>query len=342
MKAELHEMQNQLDKRIRELESVHMCGSNLSLSQPSEDVSIREQIDATRCLTPDDPSAPPMLPLNQVLNLKDKMLKHARAEDVAFKRIKDLEMQLTTMKNQNEELLAEQEILHQTASEQLFQIEAMRGRLEQHKQSAPFAQKQATSRLELQLHEATAKYHSLEQTITDREIELKELKAQLDRANQLLTEKETEMENLVQSENDTLQKLKDQLKLVQDQLKLVQEEKKTLQMKLGIQEHTQQELPQLFDTILADKNVEIDHLKEQLFKKEKQLNAYSLALDDTQAKELTKQAEAKNSARTLSDILSIHSECEELPEAIRAVNITHVTSHNNSSFKIPASRNTLK
>lgn len=340
MKAELHEMQNQLDKRIREMESAHMCGSNLSLSQPSEDVSIREQIDATRCLTPDDPSSPPMLPLDQVLKLKDKMLKHARAEEVAFKRIKDLEMQLTTMKNQNEELLAEQEILHQTASEQLFQIEAMRGRLEQHKQSAPFAQKQATSRLELQLHEATTKYHSLEQTITDKEMELKELKAQLERVNQMLAEKEAEMENFVQSENGALQKIE----RLKDQLKLVQEEKKMLQIKLGTQEHTQLELPQLIDTMLADKNEEIDHLKEQLSKKEKQLNAYSsLALDDLQLRELTKQAEAKNSARTLSDILSIHSECEEFPEAIRATNTTHAMSHNISSFRVPtsASKNTL-
>ncbi|KAL6263194.1 hypothetical protein P5V15_005994, partial [Pogonomyrmex californicus] len=334
IKTELHEMQNQLDKRIREMESAHMCGSNLSLSQPSEDVSIREQIDATRCPTPDDPSSPPMLPLDQVLKLKDKMLKHARAEEVAFKRIKDLEMQLTMMKNQNEELLAEQEILHQTASEQLFQIEAMRGRLEQHKQSAPFAQKQATSRLELQLHEATAKYHSLEQTITDKEIELKELKAQLERANQILAEKEAEMENFVQSENGALQKIE----RLKDQLKLVQEEKKILQMKLGTQEQAQLELPQLIDTMLADKNEEIDHLKEQLSKKEKQLNAFSsLALDDIQLKELTKQAETKNSARTLSDILSIHSECEEFPEAIRGPNATHATSHNVSSFKIPTS-----
>lgn len=341
MKAELHEMQNQLDKRIREMESAHMCGSNLSLSQPSEDVSIREQIDATRCLTPDDPSSPPMLPLDQVLKLKDKMLKHARAEEVTFKRIKDLEMQLTSMKNQNEELLAEQEILHQTASEQLFQIEAMRGRLEQHKQSAPFAQKQATSRLELQLHEATTKYHSLEQTITDKEIELKELKAQLERANQMLAEKEAEMENFVQSENGPLQKIE----RLKDQLKLVQEENKKLQIKLGTQEHAQLELPQLIDTMLADKNEEIDHLKEQLSKKEKQLNAYSsLALDDMQLRELTKQAEAKNSARTLSDILSIHSECEEFPEAIRAGNTTYATSHNVSSFRVPTSvsKNTLQ
>lgn len=340
MKAELHEMQNQLDKRIRELESAHMCGSNLSLSQPSEDVSIREQIDATRCLTPDDPSSPPMLPLDQVLKLKDKMLKHARAEEVAFKRIKDLEMQLTAMKNQNEELLAEQEILHQTASEQLFQIEAMRGRLEQHKQSAPFAQKQATSRLELQLYEATTKYHSLEQTITNKEIELKELKAQLERTNQMLVEKEAEMENFLQSENGALQKI-DQLK---DQLKLVQEEKKMLQIKLGTQEHVQSELPQLIDTMLADKNEEIDHLKEQLSRKEKQLNVYSsLALDETQMRDLTKQADAKNSARTLSDILSIHSECEEFPEAIRAINATHMmTSQNISSIRIPTvSKNTL-
>ncbi|KAG5347491.1 PCNT protein, partial [Acromyrmex charruanus] len=341
MKAELHEMQNQLDKRIREMESAHMCGSNLSLSQPSEDVSIREQIDATRCLTPDDPSSPPMLPLDQVLKLKDKMLKHARAEEVAFKRIKDLEMQLTTMKNQNEELLTEQEILHQTASEQLFQIETMRGRLEQHKQSAPFAQKQATSRLELQLHEAITKYHSLEQTITDKEIELKELKAQLERTNQMLAEKEAEMENFVQSENGALQKIE----RLKDQLKLVQEEKKMLQIKLGTQEHTQLELPQLIDTILTDKNEEIDHLKEQLSKREKQLNVYSsLALDDVQLRELTKQAEAKNSARTLSDILSIHSECEEFPEATRAPNMTLTTSHNISSFKVPtsSSKNTLQ
>ncbi|XP_025158189.1 pericentrin isoform X3 [Harpegnathos saltator] len=337
MKTELHEMQNQLDKRIRELESAHMCGSNLSLSQPSEDVSIREQIDATRCLTPDDPTSPPMLPLDQVLKLKDKMLKHARAEDVAFKRIKDLEMQLTTIKNQNEELIAEQEILHQTASEQLFQIETMRGRLEQHKQSAPFVQKQATSRLELQLHEATTKYHSLEQIITDRELEVKELRTQLDRANQLLAEKEIEVENFVQSEHGALQKLK-------DQLKLVQEEKKMLQVQLGTQqEHAQ--LPPLIDAILADKNEEIDHLKEQLSKKEKQLEAYSsFALSDVQLRELTKQAvEPKNSARTLSDIISIHSECAELPEAIREPNATQV-SHNMSSFKIAGStlsKNTL-
>ncbi|XP_031363999.1 A-kinase anchor protein 9-like isoform X12 [Apis dorsata] len=328
MKTELRDMQNQLDKRIKELESAHMCSSNLSLSQPSEDVSIRDQIDATRCPTPDDPTAPPMLPLDQLLKLKEKMLKHARAEEVAFKRIKDLELQMTALRNQNEELQAEQEILQQTASEQLFQIQSMRGRLEQHKQSAPFAQRQATSRLELQLHEANTKFQSLERTIADKDLELKDMKNQLDRVNQLLQEKQAEIANVVQVESVTIQKLK-------EHLEVVEEEKKILQAKVGVQEHAQLELPKLIDSMLADKNEEIDHLKEQLSKKEKQLEIYSsLNLDETQLRELARQTEAKNSARTLSDILSIHSECEETTEAIRGINTTQ-NLPNVSTFKVP-------
>ncbi|XP_076180017.1 uncharacterized protein LOC143153085 [Ptiloglossa arizonensis] len=328
MKMELRDMQIHLDKRIKDLESAHMCSSNLSLSQPSEDVSIREQIDASRCPTPDDPTLPPMLPLNQLLKLKEKMIKHARAEEVAFKRIKDLEMQVSALKNQNEELQAEQEILQQTASEQLFQIGAMRGRLEQHKQSAPFAQRQATSRLELQLHEANTKFHSLERTIANKDLELKDLQNQLDRVNQLLQEKEAEIANVVQVENATIQKLK-------EHLEVVEEEKGILQAKVGVQEHTQLELPRLIDSMLADKNEEIDHLKEQLSKKEKQLDLYSsLNLDETQLRELIRQTDPKNSARTLSDILSIHSECEETTEAIRGANVTQVLP-NMSIFKVP-------
>ncbi|XP_043270421.1 A-kinase anchor protein 9 isoform X2 [Venturia canescens] len=327
MRIELHDMQNQLDKRTRELESLHMCGSNLSISQPSEDVSIREQIDVARCPTPDDPNSPPTLPLDLLLKLKEKLLKHARAEEVAFKRIKDLDMQLAAYKIQNEELQAEQEILQQTASEQLFQMEAMRGRLEQQKQNAPFAQRQATSRLELQLHEANAKLHSLEQTIADKELEVTELKEQLQRSNQLLQDKQKEFVNVVQTENNAIQELK-------DRLKSLEEEKKLLESKVGVQERAQVELPQLIDSMLADKNEEIDHLKEQLLKRDKQLQQH-LSGTNIDENNVGKQCELKNSARTLSDILSINSECEDYSEAIREnVSLSHALPHNISTFKI--------
>ncbi|XP_014603127.1 PREDICTED: golgin subfamily A member 4-like isoform X3 [Polistes canadensis] len=341
MKVELRDLQYQLDKRIKNLESLHISDSTLSISQsqPSEDVSIREQIDATRCLTPDDPTALPLLPLDEILKLKEKILKHARVEEAAFKKIKDLEMELSALKNQNEELQAEQEILQQTASEQLYQMEAMRGRLEQQKQSAPFAQRQATSKLELELHEANTKIQALEQVISDKELELNDVKEQLTRSNQLLLDKEAEIANVVQLESITIQKLKDRLSVLED-------EKKNLQSKVGIQEQAQMELPQLIDSMLADKNEEIDHLKEQLVKKEKQIEIYSsMALDDVQLRELAKQVEPKNSARTLSDILSINSECEDV-EAIRCGHsLAQTIPHNISSFKVspafPPSKETL-
>ncbi|KAK0179009.1 hypothetical protein PV327_007836 [Microctonus hyperodae] len=326
MKSELYDMLSSLDKRIKELEALHMCGSNLSISQPSEDVSIRDQIDATRCLTPDDPNAPPTLPLDLLLKLKDKMLKHARAEDVAFKRIKDLDMQLTTLKIQNEELQAEQEMLQHTASEQLFQIEAMRGRLEQQKQNAPFAQRQATSRLESQLHDVNTQLHHMQQTLGMKELELKEVRTQLLRANQLLNEKQDEIVNVVESENNLIQELK-------DRIQVLEEDNKIMTSKLEIQEQEQQKLPNLIHSMLTDKNDEIDHLKDQLSRKEKQLQTLTASINNDD-NNIGKQNEPKNSARTLSDILSIHSECEEAVEAIREVShdIPNIP-HNISSIK---------
>lgn len=105
-----------------------------------------------------------------------------------------------------------------------------------------------------------------------------------------------------------------------------------LQTKLEVQEKSNKGLPQLMNSILADKNDEIDNLKEQLKKKDTLLEMYScLNLDEVQIKELAKQNEVKTSARTLSGILSINSECEE--EAIReSANITN--SQNMSNFKL--------
>uniref|UniRef100_A0A0C9RCG3 AKAP9_2 protein n=1 Tax=Fopius arisanus TaxID=64838 RepID=A0A0C9RCG3_9HYME len=318
MKSELREMQNHLDKRIKELEGLHTTGSSLSISQPSEDVSIRDQIDATRCPTPEDTTSPPTLPLDLLLKLKEKLLKHSRTEEVAFKKIKDLDMQLSALKIQNEELQEERDILQQTTSDQLFQIEQMRGRLEQYKQSAPFAQRQATSRLELELHELNTRIQTLEQKLSDKDLELRDMRGQLERGNLLLKEKEEELSKFLQREDNEIIGLK-------EQLDILQHEKQVLESKVSTQERAQQELPQLIDSMLADKNEEIDHLKDQLSKKEKQLEALSSNLEE-------QRIEPKNSARTLSDILSIHSEAEEMSEAIR--DTTNINFHPNlSSFR---------
>jgi hypothetical protein len=104
------------------------------------------------------------------------------------------------------------------------------------------------------------------------------------------------------------------------------------QAKLSIQEKNHNNLPQLIDTMFDAKNEEIEHLKEQVKQREKQLDIY-LSLDEIQLRELLCQNEQKNSARTLSDILSIKSDCE-VSEAIReASNVTR--SENISNLRIP-------
>lgn len=319
MKTELREMSDHLDKRIAELEALHMCGSNLSISQPSEDVSIRDQIDASRSETPeDDPASPPTLPLDKILKLKEKLQKHSRTEEVAFKKIKDLDTQLKNLKIHNEELIAQQETLQESNSDQLFVIEQMRGRLEEYKHSAPYAQRQATAKLEHELHDLNGKIQAMEQQIVSRDVEIKNLKQQLAREKKLIYEKQQEYESAVQNENLTHQQLRNKLKILED-------EKNELDKKLS----TQQDCSELINSILTDKNDEIDHLKDQLKKKDKRIESL---LDESSN---CKQNEQKNSARTLSDIVSINSECEEICEAIRAesTNINHNFTQNLSTMR---------
>uniref|UniRef100_A0ABD2XID6 Pericentrin/AKAP-450 centrosomal targeting domain-containing protein n=1 Tax=Trichogramma kaykai TaxID=54128 RepID=A0ABD2XID6_9HYME len=327
LRLELRDLQSQLERKTRELESLHVCGSSLSISQPSEDISIRDQLDAARCPTPDDPTSPPILPLDNVLKLKDTLLRHFRVQDVAFKRLRDLDIQLGGVQRQNEELLAEQEILQQTTSEQLFQIETLRARLEQQKQNAPFAQRQATSRLETQLHEINGRLQITERALLDKDMELSEVKTQLERVSRLLSEKENEIVNVVQSENDFIKKLK-------DKLEISEEDKRILVAKLAVQDKSQN-VPQLIDTMLAEKNEEIERLKTRLADTEKQLDIY-LSLDEAQLRELLRQNEhQKNSARTLSDILSINSDCEEESEEAIRERSNFMRSQNISHFKGP-------
>jgi len=53
MKAQLRELQATVDKKTKDLELFHTTVSSASCSSPSEDVSIREQLDASGCDTPE-------------------------------------------------------------------------------------------------------------------------------------------------------------------------------------------------------------------------------------------------------------------------------------------------
>lgn len=78
---------------------MHATVSNTSCSTPTEDMSIKDQIRPHTPLTVPDECD---VPLQQLARLKEKLIKHSRAEDAAMKRIRDLEMQLSAMKRDYE------------------------------------------------------------------------------------------------------------------------------------------------------------------------------------------------------------------------------------------------
>lgn len=82
-------------------------------------------------------------------------------------------------------------------------------------------------------------------------------------------------------------------------------------------------------------------MKEHLAKKEKQLNdLMTIHLGDTAANNGKHQMEAKNSARTLSDIVSINSDFEEM-EHIREPNAISLLQHDASSL-LPITSSRIK
>lgn len=110
----MHDIENTLDHKTKMLESLHnsISSNSCSLSAATEDVSVH----GTKVQMPSLPTAvtlvtPPQgsplhpsprqhsLSMEGVQRIMDKLSKHTRVEEAAIKRIKDLEMQIATMRS---------------------------------------------------------------------------------------------------------------------------------------------------------------------------------------------------------------------------------------------------
>lgn len=84
MTEQLRDIGVALERKTKNLETIHADICSASCSSPSEDVSVKGE----------SPRSPPSLPVDQVHRILDKLSKHSRAEEAAIKRIRDLEMQV--------------------------------------------------------------------------------------------------------------------------------------------------------------------------------------------------------------------------------------------------------
>ncbi|XP_065360071.1 A-kinase anchor protein 9 isoform X3 [Calliphora vicina] len=326
---QLRDIENTLEQKTKNLEAIHSNTNSCSLSI-TEDVSVHGAGKATQSLlttivTP--PQGSPVHPsprqhsltMEGVQRVVDKLSKHSRVEEAAVKRIRDLEMQIQQMRTACVELQHERESLQERMSEQTQRISALQSRLEEQRQRAEELQRCNTSDLNIRLHDVQNELQNLRETLSNRDKQIATMKQQLEKSKMAIDRLEAELAVEHQPDRSALERLENELK--QKQL-----ENQKLKDKIKNEMINKLALPDLMETMLADKNEEIDHLKEQLESKEKELQS---VLDISQASSLgtakkPEEASTKLSARTLSDIVSI-TEFDE-PDVVRRAAAHNMTS----------------
>ncbi|XP_073837296.1 pericentrin-like protein isoform X15 [Musca autumnalis] len=317
---QLRDIENTLEQKTKVLESLHQSNASsvTSLNCP-EDISARGVASSslpTNIETPNQGS--PIHPsprqhswtMEGVQRVVDKLSKHSRVEEAAVKRIRDLEMQVNQMRAN---CVVERESLQERMSEQTQRISALQSRLEEQRQRAEELQRANTSDLNIRIHDLQSELQTVRETLSNRDKQIATMKQQLEKSKMVIDRLEAELAVEHQPDRSAIERL-------ENELKLKQAENQKLKDKIKNEMINKLALPDLMETMLADKNEEIDHLKEQLENKEKELQN---ALDATQGSSMGllggKKPEdaggSKLSARTLSDIVSI-SEFDE-PDVVR-------------------------
>ncbi|XP_075979991.1 uncharacterized protein LOC142979119 isoform X2 [Anticarsia gemmatalis] len=293
VKEQCRYIEEQIHRRTRKLERIHEVCST-SCSEPSEDVSLRDQHRHLEVKSPDtDPSPRTTSHLSELSGVWECLQTHARAEDAALKRVADLEMQRAQLKDIAQEVRAERDVLQARMSEQALKISSLSARLQQQRNDAEALSHQATSQLSVQLHDALAEVQRLKE-------ELESKDKQLIRVRQNLEERE-KLNNEHHSLYGNSCNPKDKVIILERELSSAQSRIAQLECLAKSLEKDKEEL-----------HASVRDLQRGLAEKEDQLQELlALKLDEDNQKEDRNDAlEGKASARTLSDIVSI-SEFDE-------------------------------
>ncbi|XP_066992619.2 golgin subfamily A member 4 isoform X2 [Anabrus simplex] len=313
MKSQLRELETALEKRTKDLESLHVTPSSASCSSPSEDVSIREQMEVFRCTTPDEMRSSPVptsstaiLPMEELQRLQDKLQRHSRAEEAALKRIRDLEMQLKAARRSEEEVTAERDVLQERMEEQLLKISSLQARVDQQRRKVETELTEEIAELRNKLQSKDKNLDKLQGLLELRDREIKKLNSTIQRIKDALVAQEAEWSTKVAKEHEVVQQLQQQCHKLKD----LYEKQKSTQSSHPLESVS---IPVLFETLLAEKNAEIDELQQKL-----QVQEMNSAVSSSSKNYTVSQPDHVQSSTEEEDVLR-HAESrssELLPDSI--------------------------
>lgn len=177
-------------------------------------------------------------------------------------------------------------------SEQILRITSIQSRLDEQRQRAEELQRAGTSDLNLKVYELQNELSALKETLSARDKQIATLKSHLAQSKEIIDKQEIEIATAAGHaslpERERFEKL-------EAEIAAREAENKNLREKIRTEMITKIALPDLMETMLADKTDEIDYLKEQLEAKEKELKALN-------ERRLLGPAEDKLSSRFSRDI----------------------------------------
>lgn len=155
--------------------------------------------------------------------------------------------------------------------EQLMRITSIQSRLDEQRQRAEELQRAGTSDLNLKVYELQEEVNALKETVSSRDKQIGVLKSHLCQSKEIIDKQETEIAsyNCITDGNNTYSKVF--VEKLEARIAAKEIENKNLRDKIRTEMITKVALPDLMETMLADKTDEIEYLKEQLDAKEKEL-----------------------------------------------------------------------
>ncbi|XP_032599457.1 nuclear mitotic apparatus protein 1 isoform X3 [Drosophila grimshawi] len=303
---QLREIETTLEQKTKTLESLHNSNnaSNSCSLSATEDVSVHGgSKQPTVAHTAESSPTHHSLTVEGLQRVSEKLDKHTRVEEAAIKRIRDLEMQVTQMRSGCVELQHERDSLQGRIDEQSHRISSLQKRLEEQRQRAEQLHRVGTSDLNTRVHELQSELRNLGEQLSARDKQMATMQQQLQRSKDEIVRLETELAARSQPDRNLIERLRAEVLQKGNELDKLKETMRTEMV-------NRQSLPDLMQTMLADKNDEIDHLQEQLQAKERELQAARDVSPVSSPAAGKQDASTKHSARTLSDIGSI----TEFPE----------------------------
>ncbi|XP_039431177.1 pericentrin isoform X3 [Culex pipiens pallens] len=308
--VQLRDIEETLERKTKNLETLHSnSAASLVCSSPSEDISMNQDSPLHLRKKSNESgtgssggggevSQPPVaLPVDEVQRIFDKLHRHTRVEEVAIKRINDLEMQIGGVRTSYAELQHERDVLQERMSEQSLKITTLQSKLDEQRMRAEELHRQGTSHLTVRVHDLQEELVNLRETLHTRDKQIDNLKNFLENSRQVIERQEKELA-MTQASNDRSQF---EIKL-EAELQAKTDEVQQLKHKIQHEMINKVALPDLMETMLADKNDEIDQLREKLNQ-----------LQQTPVAVATKDND--DNARTLSDIVSI-TDCDESADMV--------------------------